>query len=239
VKVLYCRSCQTENRTTARYCDRCGAPLVPTEYYPTTDRLRLFNVRPVLYGAAALLLLWLAFHAYNFYESHSDAIKPASDLQPPGTLDHPVTSEPKTVSPTLPQPLPTNPAVPDNVPTPSELERESQEAAEKAAQAAARAQAAAQQGAQIASAIHAIRLKIYRSWIRPVTSKKDLKCRVKVRLMPDGSVINAEIISSSGDEAFDTSAQNAVIQASPLPVPTDKNLFERSFRSFTFTFTPS
>jgi colicin import membrane protein len=72
-----------------------------------------------------------------------------------------------------------------------------------------------------------------------MTTKKGLKCRVKVRLMPDGTVVDAEIIASSGDEIFDTSAHNAVIQSSPLPVPANKDLFERSFRSFTFTFNPT
>lgn len=240
LKVLYCRSCQTENRTTARYCDRCGAPLVPSGSARTADRLRFFKGRPVLYGAAALLLLWTAFNAYDFYESHSDGIQPASDSRPAETQDQPVTAEPTTVPPLLP----TNPAIPDTVPAPSAMESEGQEAAEQAAQAAARAQAEANalataQQAQIASAIQAIRLKINHSWIRPVMAKKGLKCRVRVRLMPDGRVVDAEIIATSGDETFDTSARNAVLQASPLPVPADKDLFEKSFRSFTFTFTPS
>jgi TonB family protein len=235
VKVLYCRKCQTENRTTARYCDRCGRPLAPSGFSRTNDRFRFFNARPVLYCAVVLLVLWLAFNAYNFYEKHSDAIQPAPDSRTSGTLDQPVIPEPTTASPPPLQPIPANPATPDTVPAPSELESENQEAA----QAAARAQATAQQGAQIASAIHAIRLKVNRSWIQPMTTKKGLKCRVKVRLMQDGSVIDAEIISSSGDEIFDTSARNAVIQASPLPVPADKDLFDRSFRSFTFTFDPS
>lgn len=241
VKVLYCRYCQTENRTTARYCDRCGTPLVTSISSRTADRFRDFHMRPILYGAAALLLLWGAFNAYNFYESHGDGIQPASDSRPAGTLDQPVTAEPP--SPLLS--IPTNPAMPDTGQTPSALESENQKAAELAAQAAARAQAEAkaqvnaQQQAQIASSIQAIRLKINRSWIRPMTTKHGLKCRIRVRLMPDGTVIEAEIIASSGDEAFDTSAQNAVIQASPLPVPADKNVFDRNFRSFTFTFDPT
>jgi TonB family protein len=202
-------------------------------------------MRPFLYGSAALLLLWGAFNAYDFYESQGDGTQPPSDSRPAGTLDQPVTAEPPSL------PILTNPAISDTGLDPAEFERENQEAAEQAAQAAARAQAEAkaqalakaqvipQQQAQIASAIQAIRLKINRSWIRPMTTKHGLKCRVKVRLMADGTVIEAEVIASSGDEAFDTSAQNAVIQASPLPVPADKDVFDRNFRSFTFTFDPS
>jgi TonB family protein len=251
VKMLYCRHCQTENRTTAKYCDRCGTPLIPTGPSRITDRFRFFNGRPVLYGIAALLLLWVAFNAYDFYESHGDGIQPASNSRSVGTLDQPVTAEPTTTPPSPLPPIPTNPPMPDTGPVPSALEGENQKAAELAAQAAARAQAEAkaqalakaqvtvQQQEQIASAIQAIRLKINRSWIRPMTIKQGIKCRVKVRLMPDGTVIEAEIIASSGDEAFDTSAQNAVIQASPLPVPADKDVFDRGFRSFTFTFDPT
>jgi TonB family protein len=247
VTVLYCRSCQTENRTTARYCDRCGTPLTPSGSARTTAKFRGFNGRPVLYGIAALLLLWGAFNAYDFYESHGDGILPASESRISGTLDQPVTAKPTTTPPS--PPIPTNPAMPDTGPAPSALESEGQEAAEQAAQAAARAQAEAkaeanarttpQQQEQTTSAIQAIRLKINRSWIRPMTTKHGLKCRIRVRLMSDGTVIEAEIIASSGDEAFDTSAQNAVIQASPLPVPADKDVFDRGFRSFTFTFDPT
>ena len=55
--------------------------------------------------------------------------------------------------------------------------------------------------------------------------------------MSDGTVIDAEVISSSsGDEDFDRSAENAVNKASPLPVPRDKAQFAREFRSFQFLF---
>jgi colicin import membrane protein len=49
-------------------------------------------------------------------------------------------------------------------------------------------------------------------------------------------VMDAEVISSSGDEDFDRSAESAVNKASPLPVPKDKELFARKFRSFQFLF---
>ena len=56
--------------------------------------------------------------------------------------------------------------------------------------------------------------------------------------MSDGTVISAEVISSSGDEIFDRSAENAVQKASPLPVPNDKELFNQEFRTFQFLFNP-
>jgi len=71
-----------------------------------------------------------------------------------------------------------------------------------------------------------------------MSMRPGLKCKIRVRLMSDGSVIDAEVIASSGDEIFDRSAENAVNKASPLPVPQDKELFARNFRTFTLTFDP-
>jgi TonB family protein len=51
------------------------------------------------------------------------------------------------------------------------------------------------------------------SWIRPATRTQNLKCTIKVKLWFDGTVISAEVISSSGDEIFDRSAENAVEKA--------------------------
>ncbi|MGR9086901.1 MAG: cell envelope integrity protein TolA, partial [Gammaproteobacteria bacterium] len=122
--------------------------------------------------------------------------------------------------------------------------REKAEAAARAkadadAAAAARAEAAAQARIdEFNKAKNAIQMKTNRSWIRPPTSRKGLKCRIRVRLLSDGTVIEAIVISSSGDEIFDRSAENAVNKASPLPVPRDKELFAKEFRSFTFTFDP-
>ena len=84
----------------------------------------------------------------------------------------------------------------------------------------------------------AIKQKVNRSWIRPISTTAGLKCTIRVRLLSDGTVMAAEVISSSGDEDFDGSAENAVNKASPLPVPKDKELFAREFRSFQFLFNP-
>ena len=102
-----------------------------------------------------------------------------------------------------------------------------------ATQAKLAAQALAEQQAK-----QAIQQKVNRSWIRPVSAEAGLKCTIRVKLMSDGTVIDAEVISSSGDEIFDRSAENAVNKASPLPVPKDKELFAREFRAFEFLFNP-
>ncbi|MFA5922251.1 MAG: cell envelope integrity protein TolA [Methylococcaceae bacterium] len=126
-----------------------------------------------------------------------------------------------------------------------EAEKVEAEAPEKAkAEAAALAKVealkakVATQGAEAEQAKLAIKQKVNRNWMRPSSTTAGSRCTIRVRLMSDGAVIDAEVISSSGDEDFDRSAENAVNKASPLPVPKDKELFAREFRSFQFLFDP-
>jgi colicin import membrane protein len=60
---------------------------------------------------------------------------------------------------------------------------------------------------------------------------------VEVRLIPSGEVIDAQIVRSSGNPAFDRSVEAAVFKASPLPVPPDREVMEQ-FRSLRFEFKP-
>jgi len=77
------------------------------------------------------------------------------------------------------------------------------------------------------------------AWIRPATSAAGLRCTIRVKLLPSGDVMDAQVIVSSGDPAFDRSAENAVRKASPLPVPQDKILFNQKYRVFNLLFNPS
>jgi TonB family protein len=120
------------------------------------------------------------------------------------------------------------------------VEAESPEKAEATVEAkveALKAKAATQE-AEAEQAKLAIKQKVNQSWIRPPSISAGSRCTIRVRLMSDGTVIDAEVISSSGDEDFDRSAENAVNKASPLPVPKDKELFARDFRTFQFLFNP-
>ena len=82
-----------------------------------------------------------------------------------------------------------------------------------------------------------IKEKVQRSWIRPPGSSSALSCTVEVRLIPSGEVIDAQIVRSSGNPAFDRSVEAAVFKASPLPVPPDREVMEQ-FRSLRFEFKP-
>jgi len=78
--------------------------------------------------------------------------------------------------------------------------------ADAAAQAKVEAQKvkAATQRVEAEQAKLAIKQKVNRIWIRPVSTTAGLKCTIRVRLLSDGTVMDAEVISSSGDEDFDS-----------------------------------
>jgi colicin import membrane protein len=82
-----------------------------------------------------------------------------------------------------------------------------------------------------------IKQKVERGWARPPSAEKGLECLVRVRLIQSGEVIQAKVVQSSGNAAFDRSVENAVYKASPLPLPDDKSLFSE-FREIEFIFKP-
>ena len=82
-----------------------------------------------------------------------------------------------------------------------------------------------------------IRQKVSRNWIKPAAVGQGKECIVRVRLVAGGEVINAEVVKSSGDAAFDRSVESAVYKAAPLPVPSEADMFEY-FRDIEFLFRP-
>ena len=105
------------------------------------------------------------------------------------------------------------------------------------AEAAAEAKSKAQQD-EAKKAVREIEQKVNNSWIRPAEAVGHLKCEIRVKLTPDGTVMDVKIVTSSGNDSFDNNAEIAVRKASPLPVPKDKELFNDQFRTFKFTFDP-
>lgn len=64
-----------------------------------------------------------------------------------------------------------------------------------------------------------------------------LKCVYSVSLAPDGQVLSAQLMKSSGDDTLDQSAEQAIMQSSPLPVPHEPALFDH-FRHLILTLSP-
>ncbi len=86
--------------------------------------------------------------------------------------------------------------------------------------------------------VTSIYLAVVQNWSRPPTARNDMSTIVLVELFPSGDLNTVGVIESSGDEAFDRSALNAVTRAAPFEVPDDLALFESNFRSFTLNFNP-
>ncbi|MEY3974721.1 MAG: hypothetical protein RIS59_1082, partial [Pseudomonadota bacterium] len=132
-----------------------------------------------------------------------------------------------------------------------ELRREA-EAARAAAQAAEQARQREQEVAQAAAAeqqrrrdaqaaqqaqqARAAALDIYRAQImravrarlvEPPGVQGNPQAELKVLQLPNGEVVSARLVKSSGDPAFDAAAERAVLAASPLPLPADRSLFNR------------
>jgi colicin import membrane protein len=78
---------------------------------------------------------------------------------------------------------------------------------------------------------------ISRRWLIPENTSQDLACQLLVHVGPGGIVLNVDVIKESGNENLDRSAFNAIMKASPLPVPEHAELFD-NFRSLRLTFRP-
>jgi colicin import membrane protein len=91
--------------------------------------------------------------------------------------------------------------------------------------------------AAVASFTDLIRQKVERNWIQPPGDISGLDCIVRVRLIPGGDVVDAQVIKSSGNAFFDRSVELAARKAAPLPLPNDPNMFNY-FRTLEFYFRP-
>lgn len=108
------------------------------------------------------------------------------------------------------------------------------EAAEQAAIAADQAEATAQ------SYVAVIAQRVEQYWSRPPSARKGMQCELLIQLVPTGRVVNVSIQKSSGNAAFDRSAEQAVLKAEQFrelqQVPPD--VFEEYFRQLTLLFNP-
>ena len=117
-----------------------------------------------------------------------------------------------------------------------ELERRRQE---ELAEASA-AEAARTEYELVQSATTLIQRAIQEMWSRPPSARNGMRAVLQIRMLPTGEVLDAVITQSSGDPAFDRSAENALYRAAPfrelqsLPI----NVFNTNFRSLSLIFEP-
>lgn len=82
--------------------------------------------------------------------------------------------------------------------------------------------------------------RIENNWSRPPSARRGMKCELQIQLVPTGEVVNVSIVKSSGNSAFDRSAQQAVNKVGRFSELKDvpPELFEQYFRQLTLIFNP-
>lgn len=121
-------------------------------------------------------------------------------------------------------------------------EEEEAAAAERQRQLARQAEAAAEarQAEQAANHfIDLVRLAVEQAWLVPGGASDTMSATIQVRLGPSGEVLNTAVSISSGDNAFDRSALQAVEHAAPFTELRELSAAQqRSLRQFNLRFTP-
>ncbi len=83
-----------------------------------------------------------------------------------------------------------------------------------------------------------INQRVVTKWNRPLSARNGMVTTLRISVLPGGEVAHVITIKSSGNSAFDASAEEAVRRSSPLPVPDDVAVFNQYFRVFIIKFNP-
>lgn len=82
----------------------------------------------------------------------------------------------------------------------------------------------------------AIRNRIQRFWSVPASATADTRCTVRVRQLRNGDVVDVQIVScENADDAVRRSVVAAIERSSPLPEPSNPDLFDSNL---TINLTP-
>jgi colicin import membrane protein len=99
----------------------------------------------------------------------------------------------------------------------------------------ARQLAASARDKALADYVGRIRDKVRRFWILPQDLQGNPEAVFDVVQLPTGEVLSVKLAKSSGNPAYDAAVERAILQASPLPLPEPRSLFDRQLR---LTFRP-
>ena len=111
---------------------------------------------------------------------------------------------------------------------------------EREAADAAAVELASSEFEMVQSGTALIQQLVQESWSRPPSARNGMRAILQMRLLPTGELVDVSVNQSSGDPAFDRSAENAVYGAAPfrelqaLPI----NVFNENFRSLSLIFEP-
>ena len=84
-----------------------------------------------------------------------------------------------------------------------------------------------------------IRDQIMMNWKQPSSAQKGMTVEILISLVPTGEIIQVNLNKSSGNQAFDNSALNAVQKVSKFEnLDMGRKLFDNHFRKFTLVFNP-
>jgi colicin import membrane protein len=82
--------------------------------------------------------------------------------------------------------------------------------------------------------------RVGNNWSRPPSARSGMIVELRVNMVPTGRVVSVDIVDSSGNDAFDQSAVQAVRKAEPYNLLTELSpeIFDQQFRQFLFSFNP-
>lgn len=182
-----------------------------------------------------------------------DAVKPQPKIALP-KVDEKKPLPEKVTPKAEPKPEPVKPAPPKPLIKPQQLKADDFEAeikalkqqsqkeeADRLAHEADKAMANARSSANQAIRDKYERLinqRVQTKWNRPLSARRGMVVTLRISVLPGGEVTNVVTVKSSGDPAFDASAEDAVRKANPLPVPDDVTAFNQYFRVITLKFNP-
>lgn len=119
------------------------------------------------------------------------------------------------------------------------LDQQRQERQLRELLAAQKADAARKAAAARASAlgeyIGKIQAKVRGNWILPQDLQGNPEAIFLVIQLPTGEVLSTKLLKSSGNPAYDTAVERAILKSSPLPLPSERSLFDRELK---LTFRP-
>lgn len=104
-----------------------------------------------------------------------------------------------------------------------------------------KAQRQAETDAEVASSLVALITEtIQNNWSRPPSARNSMEAELAIQLVPTGEVVSVKVVRSSGNAAFDRSAETAVLKAERFPelqkIP--GRVFEQYFRRLHLKFKP-
>jgi len=78
------------------------------------------------------------------------------------------------------------------------------------------------------------------NWNRPPSARNNMEVVLAIQMVPTGEVVSVRVLKSSGNSAFDRSAENAVLKAERFPElqQLPSRIFEANFRRLRLKFRP-